>query len=136
MEANVLEKHFRVPIVKFDSPNSNGRIYPSEILPKLQKLCDDKRFCGIHAETSFRDRDIPLEKIGAAVESLEVIDNIVYADILLLETPSGFILQELRRTGELAARLFGIGNIDEAGKISNFEPLGISVGLEKDMAVL
>ena len=104
-------------ITKFNQPNKNGRVYSSDDFdlndPIIQEKLKNNSFFGELGFPVDRNDDIDLEKISHRVINLYKKDDGLYADIEILDTPNGRILEQLVNTGiRVGFRTRGSGTLN------------------------
>lgn len=118
------------PILIFDTPNMNGRIYNHQSISESALELKHK----INTNTILGELDnqrtitVDLDKVCCKTIDIDInVDNIE-ATVEILPSTSGRILQEMIDEGTefyLAAR--GTGQIDHDGVISNYELVTVDV---------
>ena len=102
-------------VVKFDQPNKNGRRYSSDCFnledPIIQEKLQTGTFFGELGIPADRE-EIDLTKVSHRIVNLYKKDDGLYADIEILDTPNGRILEKTIKNSSGAFRTRGIGNID------------------------
>jgi hypothetical protein len=86
-------------ITKLGVPNKNGRIYPKEVMEKAindnEQLIKNKGFMvSVYDEHSDPSNTINLTKVAAFVNDCKIENDMVVADIELLNTPMGNYIKE------------------------------------------
>ena len=109
---------YTVKILECDKPTINGRIYPKEEVERAiqEYLKHPINFGGFKDDldkTSFSECLLPLDKRAFEVDDVKIINDKVFADIEILSTPSGCILQEILDYDEsmIQFKTNGVGKI-------------------------
>ena len=105
----------KIKILTLDekTPNS-GRIYPKEefsrALEEWLKSPNTKAGCFIE-DLNYAGNlgEIPIDRISHTIKSISIEDNNVYADIEVLDTPAGVILEALLGAGDDSVRFAPVG---------------------------
>ena len=99
-------------ICESNKPNANNRIYPKDILAEqVDSLQDDvkqRRLMGELGQPS--DATIHLDKVSHIITDLYMSDNLMMAEIEVLDTTNGKKLKELLSNGQVGFRMSGIGS--------------------------
>lgn len=103
-------------IIKFDQPNKNGRVYSSDCFnlddPIIQEKLKTNSFFGELGFPEGLREEVDLTKVSHRVVNLYKKDDGLYADIEILDTPNGRILEKIVKNSSGAFRTRGTGNID------------------------
>lgn len=85
-------------ICELGHPNSNGRIYPKDVLEKAIQNYNEKdyKFGELGNTTT---TNVELQHISHKVNEVKLKDNNLCANIELLDTPSGKIAQDIIKSG-------------------------------------
>lgn len=109
-----------------DTPNRNNRIYTKECMEKAiadtKKLIEEKRFLG---ELQPQDRNINLSNVSHMVTDLRIEENKVMAEIQVLKTPRGIILQEMLDAKEIEFVQRGLGKIGKDNIVTDYTLIAI-----------
>jgi hypothetical protein len=117
---------FKNEVMTADAPNVNGLTYPREVLEKavadVQERVENGQMLGELNSTGYSAK---LGDVSHQVTSLKMEGDKVVAEVLILDTPAGKILQELVDRGEnptlKAPKLSPVGKGDVNDKIiSNY----------------
>ena len=110
-----------------DSPNRNGRIYTRECMEKaiegVKKLIEEKRFLG-ELEIP-HDTIVDLSNVSHMVTDLRIEESKIVADIQVLKTPKGIILQEKIDANEVEIVQRGLGKIGKDNIVTDYELIAI-----------
>lgn len=115
-------------VVKFNKPNKNGRIYSEDCFnlddPIIQERLKTGTFFG---ELGFpEDRlQTDLTKVSHRVINLYKKEDGLYADIEILETPNGKLLEDIINKGnQVSFRTRGSGDLipreDESSEVKDY----------------
>ncbi len=97
-------------------PNRNGRIYTTSLANKIIKQfedCPPKSVMGTLA-TDFTDAIVRLSAASHIVNKMWIDDNKLMAEIEILQTPTGKIIQLFDKP---VFRLAGVGSIKDDGTL-------------------
>jgi len=122
-----------VEVMTLDKPNKNDRIYSSDVVSRTLKNSEFPIFgqIGMPDLRTLPDPydalKVPEDKVSHRVERLTIKDGSLFADIRLLRTPQGLVLQNLFNQNPNAFkdrvkfRTAGITQLGSDGKeITNF----------------
>ena len=126
-----------------DEPNKNNRVYPKEVLEKAVAAFKERKYpmfgtFGMQDFIRMPDGDISIEGVSHSIEDLKIEDNVLFADVKILDTPIGKKLKTVG-TDDLAFRIAGIGTIKtrEDGVVvinDDFKLVTINACLKTDAA--
>ena len=110
-----------------DIPNKNGRIYTKECMKKAiadtKKLIEEKRFLGELEQPQYTD--INLSNVSHMITDLRIEENKIVADIQVLKTPKGFLLQEMMDAKEIEFVQRGLGKIGKDNIVTDYTLIAI-----------
>jgi hypothetical protein len=118
-------------ILRADHPNGNKRIYPREILEKVVERFHRDGITTIGQFGMPKDGIIRINDMSHMVMDLQMKDDYLVAEIAVMDTPQGKILNQLLRSfGDVVAfRTAGVGfgetNDDGCLEIASFQLAGI-----------
>lgn len=125
-------KYTDIVVMECDTPNQNGRIYPkSVVLAAMQKY--DKVISAGAAIGWFFDDAMSASLTDAThiISRVELVGDTMVADVVVMQTPKGQVLDAIMGNSDVQFGLCGIGNIDTATRmISNYEIHSINVFIE------
>lgn len=103
-------------IVKFNKPNKNGRIYSSDCFnledPVIQEQLKKASFYGEFGFPKDCRLQIDITKISHRIINLYKKEDGLYADIEILETPCGKLLEDIINKGnQVSFRTRGLGEL-------------------------
>ena len=102
-------------IIKFNQANKNGRVYSSDCFnledPIIQEKLQTGTFFGELGLPQENRSEVDLTKASHKVISLYKKEDGLYADIEILDTPSGRILEETVKNSLGAFRTRGAGTL-------------------------
>lgn len=104
-------------IVKFNKPNKNGRIYSSHCFNLDDPIIQERLKTGtLFGELGFPEYDrvetTDLTKVSHRVVNLYKKEDGLYADIEILETPNGKVLEDIINKGnQVSFRTRGSGDL-------------------------
>ena len=103
-------------IIKFNKPNKNGRIYSSECFnlddPVIKEKLNDRIFFGEFGFPEDSREEIDMSKVSHAIKKLYKTEDGLYADIEILETPKGKLLEDIINKGnQVSFRPRGSGDL-------------------------
>ena len=105
-----------------DSPNKNGRIYTKECMKKAiadtKKLIEEKRFLGELEQPQYTG--INLSNVSHMITDLRIEENKIVADIQVLKTPKGILLQEMMDAKEIEFVQRGLGKIGKDNIVTDY----------------
>lgn len=88
-----------VPVLRIGVANKNKRIYPKETVQKMVvKSFGKKYMCEINAPddpAAVSVFSVNMERVSHVVEQIFIQDEILYAELRVLKTPMGLVLQNL-----------------------------------------
>ena len=115
-----------VKLCEIGKPNANGAIYTEEAIKNALQKKDREIYCtlGIQGQPI-----IDIEKICGRVDNMTIEDDVVYADIHMLKTPAGEIVEKLIHAGvNLSYGMCGDGvAIDNSIKEMTIVSIGITL---------
>lgn len=116
-------KQFTVVIMKADTPNANGRIYPREVLEAAVKKVEDST--GLHGrlfgQIGMPEGGLDLAKASHIVGNLRLNEaGELLGDVVLMETPQGKVAEELLSVGQYDFRTAGYGTVSVFGEVKDF----------------
>lgn len=92
-------KTFTVPVMKIGVVNKNMRVYPqSTVEAMLAKTVGKKYLCELNMPApnqGIGGLAVNMENVSHVIESMFSIDDTVYAELRVLTTPKGIVLQQL-----------------------------------------
>lgn len=102
-------------IVKFNQANKNGRVYSSACFnledPIIQEKLQTGTYFGELGLPQEERQEVDLTKISHKITNLYKKDDGLYADIEILDTPNGRILEETVKNSHGGFRTRGAGNL-------------------------
>lgn len=103
-------------VVKFNKPNKNGRIYSSDCFnledPVIQVRLKTATFFGEFGFPEDYRLEIDFTKISHSIINLYKKEDGLYADIEILETPCGKLLEDIINKGnQVSFRTRGSGEL-------------------------
>lgn len=118
-----------VKIMKLDKPNKNGRTYPSsEIEKHLDRLNVKAEKQALFGELGypknadeFRFSAIKLENASHSFSNLRIEDGYLVADVKILQTPMGNIVEKLYDQPNTGFGIRATGDVDEHGVVTNLD---------------
>lgn len=116
-DLGVIKKLKNIPVLKFDTPNRNGRVYTSNCIDLNDAIIKEKlqthSFFGTIDVTKDDDLFITMNvsEISHSIVRLVKRKNCLYADIDILDTPNGRILVNLLKKKIGGFRTVGTGNL-------------------------
>lgn len=138
----VTDGYWKAQILRADVPNSNRRVYPRLV---VEKAYQNYKTCGLRGQLGMPqnvDFPISVDNISHVVEKLSLKDDYLIAEIQVLNTPKGKILNDLFENNpeSIAFRTAGTGNVkareDDCFVISDFILTGIHAVLASNAATL
>lgn len=109
-------------VMKLNTPNLNGRIYPSSVIePEIEKLNkllkEDKPVVGMVHNDARYTSDLLLSDVSHSITSINISKDdpdIVEAEFNLLDTPDGKLLQEYIASGNsIGCEIVSIASVNE-----------------------
>lgn len=111
-------------LVECDVPNGNGRTYPKAVIEKaLGKLPNHLFVTMDHNPDELTTGKISLENVAGTVDHVRLDNNLLLADITILDTPKGVALEPLLDI--MSFRLAGVGTIDRDGVVSDYTIIAV-----------
>ena len=102
-------------IIKFNNPNKNGRIYSSDCFNLADPIIQERLKTGtLFGELGFPENrlETDLTKVSHRVVNLYKKEDGLYADIEILETPNGKLLEDIINKGnQVSFRTRGSGDL-------------------------
>jgi hypothetical protein len=100
--------------------NKNERYYSPETLQKCLEDMEGKPTWGLIGYNL--DHVVPIQEIAFQVENPQIINDGLYGDIKVLDTPKGRELKELLGNSELVFRPAGVGMVHpETGEVYDYK---------------
>lgn len=104
-----------VCVVKFNEMNKNGRVYSSKCFnlddPIIQEKLKTNSFFGEMGFPQDGRLEVDLTKVSHRITNLYKKDDGLYADIEILDTPNGKILEKALKNSLVGFRTRGTGNL-------------------------
>jgi len=129
----VAKKTFTNVVLTADRPTINGHIYPRDVLEKAvkdaQRQVEGKTMFG---EMNLAGEKVRLEKASHLVSSLELKGDEVVAEVKILDTEQGQILQELLKNGPPKLYPMGYGRLNEDMTITGYSICSVNVDTKDD----
>lgn len=123
----VLRTLKNVKIMSFDTANGNGRIYSYDSVdlnnPMLIEMIEQKMLLGELGFPEDGRAETDIRKVSHAITALRKESDGLYADIDVLNTPNGRILNEYVNENKFRTR--GSGIVKEDGTVVSYMLLGI-----------
>lgn len=101
------QKKLCVTVIEAGVPNVNGHIYPAAVLEKLAEI---KQVFGTIGPSR---PQVSLDEISHVIDRMWVEDNRLMAEIEVLKTVSGSILEDMLEREDVEFFPAGYGRIDE-----------------------
>jgi hypothetical protein len=121
-----------VEILKLDTPNKNGHIYPTPVV--LEALAARQKEGGpVLGLLGFSDTGgLDTKKVAFKVTNFEVKDGQLHGTVKFLNTPLGRVAQDLvagnsEFKNDYAYSVAGTGVVDKFGVISDFKIISVSL---------
>ena len=134
MKDHVL-KRFTTTVLTCDKPTITGRIYPKTLIEKsviedpiiTEKLANRMFFCEFPSNDKEPYAYVDLKNAAFSVENLSFKDDDLKADIAVLDTTQGKILNKLIDNNvTIAFSCSGEGSIDINNKVTDYKLLSVS----------
>lgn len=110
-----------------DKPNKNGRIYPRGVMDKAikdyRKQIDEKRSVG-ELNPQF-DPTTVLTNVSHIITDLLIEENNLVADVDVLTTPRGLILQDMLESHNIEFVTRGLAKLDKEKTITEYTLLSV-----------
>lgn len=121
-EGKIPEK-LQYVFLTINKPNRNNRIYD---LKCAESIIKQKHFLGtiIYNPNEF---ELNLSAIGAISTDLHMRGDDLVGSVTILDTPVGRSLKDIPQN-ELYVSIFGTGQIDDRGVVSDYTPSGFHIG--------
>ena len=139
MEDYVL-KRFTTTVLTCDKPTITGRIYPKTLIEKsviedpiiAEKLANRMFFGEFPSNNKEPYAYIKLNNVAFTVENLSLEDNDLKADIAVLDTAQGKILNELIDNNNVTVTFScsGAGSVDINNKVTDYELLSVNTDVK------
>lgn len=117
-------------ILLIGQPNKNGRIYTEDAANRLALLARQGILSGEF--TGNDETSVNLQNVTHVVENVRVDGDYVIADVKILDTPQGLVLQDMIKA-KLTPKFYsrGCGVVDIAtGTIVDYVPISVDVTLD------
>lgn len=105
-----------VCVVKFNTPNRNGRIYSPDCFNLDDRVLKERLASGVLlGELGFPEdsrEEVDISKSSHVIKNLYKKEDGLYADIETLKTPNGKRLEQLVKNSSGDFRTRGIGNLN------------------------
>lgn len=133
----VAKKLTKIPVLKVDERNKNGRIYPKEVVEEAllaykEKINAKSSFGELESGEGFRFPGVNLDSASHLITDIDLGDDgIVYANITLLDTPMGRIAQDITEGGDVHFASRGVGFLNGSeGEVTSLQltSFDVSVG--------
>jgi hypothetical protein len=104
----------KVPLLTLDTPNHNNRIYPRAVWEKAvaeykAKYIDNQR--AVVTSKPPEGETISINDVVGVVKEIKTEGNTVTAEVIFLNIPDEFAMQQALNDGVLSIRTAGIGEI-------------------------
>jgi molybdopterin-binding protein len=118
----------KTTILEIEKPTVNGRIYGEEVAQKIVESINSKQVLLVYlADGSYPPS---LNNAVAHAVSGEIVSGSVIAEIEILNTPKGKLLQELFNVGNISIKTMGVGRIFKNCVDDDYELTGLLVDFE------
>jgi hypothetical protein len=111
-----------------DTPNRNYRVYPRKLIEKAiaeyRKQIDEKRALGELVNDCYSST-VCLSNVSHLVTDLRVEGNNVVADIQVLKTPKGLVLQDLLDAEQAEFVTRGLGDLNDGKVVGNYQLVSV-----------
>ena len=122
------KKTFSDVVLRVDTPDVNGNIYPRETLEKAVEEAQGKiENGGLFGTLDVSAPKVRLGDVSHRVTSLKVEGDEVRATVVALDTEQGKILQEILRQGTPRLSPVGYGNRDDGMRVTSYSITSIHV---------
>ena len=116
----------------------NGHIYPVETMREALKAIEEqilnKSFFVFYMDQEADDYEtaiygLPMDKVAGVVEkyTIDIKDYVVKFSFEVLDTPYGRIFEEEFKQKPVYVAPFGVGRLNDDGKIDNYAIMGLSI---------
>lgn len=120
MENKSIINRIRVKILAIGKPEMSGRIYSKEIAEEIIKTINSEGKPIFGGMTSY---DGSLNDVSYVVQNAEIVDDSIVADIEILDTPRGNLLNEVINNdvvGDVVFKPFGYGKVDDKNRVYGY----------------
>ena len=132
MEDHVL-KRFTTTVLTCDKPTRTGRIYPKTLIEKsviedpivTEKLANRMFLCEFPSNDEDPYAGVNISNVAFSVENLSFEGSELKADVAILDTVQGKILNNFINNTTVAFSCSGAGNVDENNKVTDYELLSV-----------
>lgn len=115
----------KVKLLPVGTPTINGNIYPKEVLAAALEKADKDRMIAVFGQEPY-SVNVDLEHAAGLVSDFELTDDSLYANIELMSTPAGLLVQQ--QLGDAYdCRPFGIGQLTDNKEVYEYELRGFSI---------
>ena len=133
-------KRFTTTVLTCDKPTVTGRIYPKTLIEEAvigdsfikEKIANRMFFGEFPSNNKEPYAYIKLNNVAFSVENLSLEDEDLKADIAVLDTTQGKILNEIIDNNNLTVTFScsGAGTVDVNNKVKSYKLLSINVDIE------
>ncbi len=121
-------------ILELDKPTQNNRIYPKEVME--QAIKDKPKYGVIDSTNDYFKTTTSIRDMSHVIDSLEIVDNKLIADIKILDNDNGKLLQQLIDDNLISFNICGKAIIEKDDKsgveiIKNLKLIYVNAYLKK-----
>lgn len=129
-------KRFTTTVLTCDKPTRTGRFYPKTLIeenvlknPIIAEKLANRMFFGEFLDKEEKSNFI--EDVAFSTENLYLEDDDLKADIAILDTPKGEILNKLIDSdASVVFSCSGVGSVDENNKVISYELFSIDANIK------
>ena len=120
MDPNQKENmNITTPILRVDTVNSNGITYPRDVVEgAIATFVSKNRELHLVLDSDAITAPLDLTKIAGTVANVRLVGQLVFADISVLSTPAGGLLEKIAHHCEFVA--MGSGAVEAGGIVSEY----------------
>lgn len=122
---------FKTIIMHADRPSISGNIYPKSVVKSVAARLRDKSITS-YVVLDGENENIDLDRVCAKIVGARMKGDMLEADIEILSTPMGMILEEISK-GDIKLRYYtmGSGMVSEDRIVSDYVLSSIGVTVDK-----
>lgn len=99
-------------VLILDVPNLNNRVYPEDVIKRAIEQWQDETMIGQIGMPAGPTMVVDYDNVSHQITNLRIENGSLIADITVLDTPNGRLLQDLLTTGAcMDFRTAGIGHV-------------------------
>ena len=103
-----------VPVLPIGTPTDKNVVYPLEVVQRAIEDARTKKFvCQMMMPTSLEFGHSVMVNASHVVESLYILDNVLHAELRILDTEYGQLLKQMREKIEVKFSIAALGDAEQ-----------------------